>query len=428
MPELRVSFIGGASMTWMPTFARELLSCQELSGSTITLMDPDTAHLAVMERFVNRVKGEMDADAVIVTTCERRQALADADIVVITFMAGGHDSWAIDQNIALRHGLESPKGMSVGPGGLMQGLKAIPMIVEIAQEMERLCPGAKLINYTNPMSSIVLGLQRYSTTPSVGVCTGPDHEVERYARLLGRSVQELQVRAAGVNHCDFILELRHKGQDLLPALVGILAERGEDPLSRQIYEIFGALPTPEDIHIMEFFPYFIRQGVKLESWGQTHNFIEKRMAKREVFWQAIEAAAADTGPLVTSYEAKEKLDQLICAVALNQRRLFQLNVTNRGAIPNVLPDTAVELPVVVDAFGFHAVQFGPLPPGVAAVCNMAAGVQHLTVEAAMRGDRSLALQALLMDPLVYSMDIRDAGRMLDEMLVAQKKWLPRFFS
>ncbi len=100
------------------------------------------------------------------------------------------------------------KGMSVGPGGLLQGLKAIPMIVEIAQEMESLCPNAKLINYTNPMSSIVLGLQRYSRIPSVGVCPGLEHEISHYAHMLGVPEDELEVRAAGVNHCDFILELR----------------------------------------------------------------------------------------------------------------------------------------------------------------------------------------------------------------------------
>jgi alpha-galactosidase len=428
MSEMKISFIGGASMTWTPTFSQEILSCEDLAGSTIMLMDPDTERLEVMERYMERVRREMNADATIITTRERDEALEEADVVVITFMAGGHNYWATDLNIALKYGLQTPKGMSVGPGGLLQGLKAIPMIVEIAQEMERQCPRAALINYTNPMSSIVLGLQRYSTTPSVGVCTGPDHEKARYAALLGVPVEELHIRAAGVNHCDFILEMRHGGRDVLPQLVEMLAQRGEDPISRLIYDIFGALPMPEDIHIMEFFPYFMRQGVKLEQWNQTHNFVENRMAKRAVFWEQLEAAARDEGPLVTSYEAHEKLDQLVSSVVFNQPRVFQLNVTNGSAIPNILPNAVVELPVAVHAFGFQALQFGPVPPGVAGVCNMAATVQDLTVEAAMQGDRDLALQALLMDPLVYSMDMRQAGQMLDEMLAAQRVWLPRFFN
>jgi alpha-galactosidase len=427
MASVKISFIGGASMTWMPTFSQELLSCPELAGSTIVLMDIDKEHLDVMEQYVNRMKREKDADINIVATTDRQEALSGADFVVITFMAGGHDYWATDLNIALKYGLQSPKGMSVGAGGLLQGLKAIPMIVEIAQEMESLCPDAKLINYTNPMSSIVLGLQRYSKIPSVGVCPGLEHEVTRFARLLNVPEEELEVRAAGVNHCNFILELRRRGEDVLPKVLQLLAEEDQEPASRLVYEAFGGFPTPGDIHIIEFFPYFMRQGVELEKWGQTHNYVENRMAKREVFWRSLEAAARGDGGMVTSYESREKLDKLICSSLFNQGKVFQLNVMNSGAIPNVLPESVVELFTVVDGFGYHPAYFGPLPTAIAGVCNIAATVQDLTVESAIKGDRKLALQALLMDPLIYSMEIDSASKMLDEMLMAQKVWLPRFF-
>jgi alpha-galactosidase len=427
MGGVKISFIGGASMTWMPTFSQELLSCPELEGSTIVLLDIDKSHLDVMERYVNRMKRDFEADVTIMATTDRQEALDDADFVVITFMAGGHDYWATDLNIALKYGLQAPKGMSVGPGGLLQGLKAIPMIVEIAQEMETSCPDAKLINYTNPMSSIVLGLQRYSSIPSVGVCPGLEHEVSRYARMLGVPEEELEARAAGVNHCNFVIELRHRGDDVLPRVVKLLEQAGEEPISRLIYDIFGGFPTPGDIHIMEFFPYFIRQGTELETWSQTHNYVENRMAKRKTFWRSIEDAAKGDGDLVTSYEAREKLDKLICSSLFNQSQVFQLNVANRGAISNVLPEAVVELFTVVDTFGYHPVQFGSLPTAIAGICNIAATVQDLTVEAAINGDRKLALQALLVDPLTYSMEIGTASEMLDEMLLAQKVWLPRFF-
>ena len=427
MVEVKVSFIGGASMTWMPTFSRELLSCRELSGSTITLMDIDAKHLRVMERYVNRMKRELKVDFTVVATCDREEALSDADFVVTTFMAGGHEYWAKDLNMALKYGLQTPKGMSVGPGGLLQGLKAIPMIVEIAQEMESVCPDGKLINYTNPMSSIVLGLQRYSRIPSVGVCPGLEHEVSRYAGMLGVPEEELQVRAAGVNHCDFVLEIRHLGEDVLPRIVEILEENGEEPISRLIHRIFGGLPTPGDIHIMEFFPYFMRKGTELEEWGQTHNYVENRMAKRDVFWRSIENAARGEGGFVTSYESREKLDKLICSSVLNQNRVFQLNVMNNGAIPNVLNETVIEAPTVVDGYGYHPIRFGCLPTAIAGICNISGTVQDLTVEAAMKGDRQLALQALLLDPLCYSMEIDEVEAMLNEMIDSQRVWLPRFF-
>jgi len=427
MVDVKISFIGGASMTWMPTFSQELLSCRELEGGTIHLMDIDGERLGTMERYLNRMRGEVGSDMEVLATTDRGEALSDADFVVTTFMAGGHDYWATDLNIPLKYGLQTPKGMSVGPGGLLQGLKAVPMIVEIAREMESACPGGKLINYTNPMSSIVLGLQRYSRIPSVGVCPGLEHEVTRFAGLLGIPEEELEVRAAGVNHCDFVLELRHRGRDVLDDLVGALASRGEEPISRTIYEVFGGLPTPGDIHIMEFFPYFMRRGTELEEWGQTHNYVENRIRKREAFWSELEASAGGEGDFVTSYESREKLDRLVCSSLLDRGDVFQLNAMNRGSIPNLPPDAVIEVPTVVDAFGFNPVHFGPLPPAIAGVCSIAATVQDLTVEAAMRGDRRLALQALLMDPMCYSLDIETAGKMLDEMIEAQRAWLPRFF-
>lgn len=428
MSDTRIVFIGGASMTWAPTFARELITSDALSGSTIVLMDIDSDALKVVAKYVRRMAIEFDADLTILTTVDRQEALTDANFVILTFMVGGHDYWAKDLNIALKYGLQTPKGMSVGPGGLLQGLKAIPMIVEIAQEMEVLCPQAKLINYTNPMSSITLALQRYSSIPSAGVCTGPDSQVRHYSKLLDVPADELKFRAAGVNHCNFVFEMLYQGQDLLPRAIELLAEEDKEPISRLIFDIFGAFPTPGDIHIMEFFPYFIRQNEDLEKWRQTHNYVEERIEKRKMFWRSLEAAAEGKGNYVTSYEAQEKVDKLIEALLFNHRSIYQLNVTNQGSIPNVLPEAVIEVDTVVDSTGYHPVYFGPLPTAIAGVCNIAATVQDLTVEAAMNGSRQLALQALLMDPMAYSMEVETVGTMLDEMLQAQKIWLPRFFN
>ncbi|MBU7004170.1 MAG: hypothetical protein HXS50_01290 [Theionarchaea archaeon] len=151
------------------------------------------------------------------------------------------------------------------------------------------------------------------------------------------------------------------------------------------------------------------------------------MARRERFWESLEASSRGDGDFVTSYESREKLDKLICSSHFDRGNIFQLNVMNRGSVPNLSPEAVIEVPTTVDGFGFHPVQFGPLPPGIAGICSIAAVVQDLTVEAAMKGDRQLALQALLMDPLSYSLEIGTARKMLDEMLEAQRIWLPSFF-
>ncbi|MGQ9554714.1 MAG: family 4 glycosyl hydrolase [Anaerolineae bacterium] len=443
---VRVAFIGGASMTWMPSFAADFLRYKPLWGSTLVLMDTNVKALSTMMRYVQRMKTEMGGDINFESTTDRQKALDGADFVIITFMAGGHQYWKEDVGIALKHGLMEPAGMSVGPGGLMQGLQAIPMIVEIAQEMEEICPGAMMLNYTNPMSSITLGVQRYSSIPMAGVCPGIYGYLGRIGEALGVAPESMRCRAAGVNHMNWIVSLEADSRDLLKEWCAYTAThsrkasssyeskyaaafaQGMDVVSRTLYELYDAWPIPGDGHTSEFMPYFIRKGVDVGKYGLKHDYIEERIEKRKGVWANIERAAAGEGPLLMGgYESVEKAEQMIGSIVHNESRSFTLNVMNNGTISNVVPEAAVEVSVACDAFGFHPIRFGELPPAIAAWTNLYAAVQDLTVEAAMRGDRKLALQALLMDPLMYSFDISEASDMLDEMLMASKPVLPRFF-
>ena len=155
---------------------------------------------------------------------------------------------------------------------------------------------------------------------------------------------------------------------------------------------------------------------------------ERRIEKRKGVWSKIEAAAAGEGEFIRGdYESQERVELMIHAIEFNEPGVIYLNVMNDGAIPNVLPEACVELPVVVDSHGFHPVHIGNLPPGPAAITNLAAAVQDLTVEAALNGDRQLALQALALDPLTYTLELEETERMLDEMLEASRPVLPRFF-
>ena len=201
-----------------------------------------------------------------------------------------------------------------------------------------------------------------------------------------------------------------------------------DVVSRTLYEIYGAWPIPGDGHTAEFMPHFIRKGVDIGKYGLKHDYIEERVEKRKVMWANIEKAAAGEGPLLTGgYQSVETAERMIGSIVYDRGDTFTLNVQNRGAISNVDPEIVVEIDVLCDANGLQPVHFGELPPAVAAWTNLYGAVQDLTVEAAMQGDRKLALQALLLDPLMYSFDVDEAERMLDEMLLASRPVLPRFF-
>ena len=443
---VRVAFIGGASMTWMPSFAADFLGYEPLRGSTLVLMDQDAGHLDTMLRYVKRMRDERGGDIDFEVTAERDEALDGADFVITTFMAGGHQYWSKDVSIALSHGIQEPAGMSVGPGGLMQGLKAVPAIVEVAQDMEDLCPDATLLNYTNPMSSITLGVSRYSAIPVAGVCPGIYGYLGKIGEALNVARESIRCRAAGVNHMNWITELTAAGRDLLKEWRDYTAmharkladgyeskyaaayAQGMDVVSRTLYETYGAWPIPGDGHTSEFMPYFIRKGVDVGVYGMKHDYIEERVERRKGVWGQIEAAAAGQTPLLHGgYESVEKAEQMIGSIVYNEGKAFTLNVPNDATIANVVSEAIVEVSVVCDAWGFHPVQFGDLPPAIAAWTNLYAAVQDLTVEAAMSGDRKLALQALLMDPLCYSLDISEVSAMLDEMLAASRPVLPRFF-
>ena len=443
---VRIAFIGGASMTWMPSFAKDFIGYPDLAGSTLVLMDPDRDHLKTMLAYVERLRRDMAGDIKFEATSDRAQALEGADFAITTFMAGGHEYWKQDVGIAYKHGIQEPAGMSVGPGGLMQGLKAIPMIVEVAQDMERICPKAMLLNYTNPMSSIVLGLQRYSRIPSAGVCPGIYGYLAKIGEATGVSPSDMHCRAAGVNHMNWIVELEAHGRDLLAewrvftathsrkvsdsyeSKYAATVAQGIDVVSRTLYETYGAWPTPGDGHTSEFMPHFIRKGVDVGQWGMKHDFIEERISKRAIVWADIEKAARGEGAMLKGgYESVEKAEQIIGSIVYNRADSFTLNVRNQGAVSNVDDDVVVECQVACDAFGFHPLLFGALPPAIAAWTNLYGAVQDLTVEAAMNGDRRLALQALLLDPLSHSLDVSEASAMLDEMLEASRPVLPRFF-
>ncbi|MHB0875628.1 MAG: family 4 glycosyl hydrolase [Anaerolineae bacterium] len=453
----RIAFIGGGSLTWIPRFTHDLLRAPELAGSTIVLMDVDAKALEMMGAYCRAIIAESGGDLEVETTIDRDQAIEGADSVVSTFMAGGHRAWAEDLNIILKHGIQHPKGMSVGPGGLIQGLKAISQMLSLTSAMERLCPRAPLFNYSNPNSTISLAVQRHSRIQSVGICPGITIAMDWFSQLLGMGRDELVYRAAGVNHCNWVLSVRHRdtGDELLPSIVEKINQmpRPQDPtkarefdaqkISAELYRLFGGVPIPGDFHVSEFFPYFLRPGVDLfEAYGLLHNHVENRIAVRAKYTEEIEAFLASqaslppirsTRPVGSAApkprgESHEKLEWMIVSAMRNQGLVYHLNVINNGAITNVRPDICVEVPTMVDSFGFHPVHFGELPPAIAGWTSVHGAVQDLTVRAAVEGDRTQALQALLLDPMCYHLEIPRIEAMVDELLEANRDWLPEFYT
>lgn len=446
MKKFKIVIIGGASMTWVPKFVRDILLLEDADGSELALMDVDAGHLEVMGRLVNRMISERGRTLRVSLFSDRREALKGADLVVSTFLHGSHEAWKDDLNIILKYGIEHPKGMSVGPGGLIQGLKNIAEAVNAARDMEEICPDAWILNFTNPMQSITLGLALHSRVKSIGLCHGVHEGMLSVSRYMGIPVDEFVVKAFGINHCAWLFELKHNGQDMMPALRKRLDEiapslkgawEGQEIGTREMWDVFGAFSLLADIHSIEFWPHYIHKGYKLEDISLEHNFVEKRMERRDILWERITKAA--DGEIPTSraigntaqnnidYTSEEKLDDLIRAIIYNKPTTLHINTLNRGSIGNLPADCCVEVPGMVDSTGAYGCAMGNLPDGLAGLLAPHAYIQKLTVAAAMEGSRELALQALCLEPMCHSLTIAECRSMLNELIDHQPQWLPNFF-
>ena len=456
MKNFKIVLIGGASMTWVPKLVGDvLLLDNDISGSEIALMDIDEERLNIMGQVTSRMVKEKNKDLKIKLYSDRRESLKDADIVVSTCLIGGHETWCNDLNIVLKYGIQHPKGMSVGPGGLIQGLKNIPKIVEFAKDMEEICPNAWLLNYTNPMQSISLALANYSKIKSMGLCHGVTEGIEFISEILGIEEEKLSYKAAGINHCGWLLELKRGYADLMPDLRRKLDEiapslkarwEGREMVTREMWDTFGAYPLQADIHTVEFFPHYIEKNGRLEDYSLEHNYIEKRLLSRDKLWERVKKVAEGKLPTYaaiggtanpkdaeeihadTGHKSHEKIDELINAIIYNKPNTLYINTINNGCISNLPPDCCVEIPAYIDRSGLYGCYLGNLPDGIAGLMNTHAYIQKLTVKSAMEGSRELALEALCLEPMCYSLKIDEIKSMLNELIDSQPEWLPNFFN
>lgn len=436
---MKISFIGGGSITWMPTFLNDLSMCKEMENGVITLYDIHGEHRGLIQRFGEKLMVEKGVNIRLEEVKTLKEALTDSQFVVSTVMIGGHDAWKDDINTILSFGIQHPKGMSVGPGGLFQGLKQIPYIVHLAKEMEKYCPDAWLLNFSNPMQTITLAVQMYSNIKCIGLCHGVTHTMSFIAKMLGMNENELTFTIGGANHCEFITSVIGNGQDQLPVLLEkikeyknthpLIWEQSGEIVTSEIYHLFGAFPCNSDIHAIEFFPYYIQKNSQLEDYGLKHNYIENRIEYRNQRWEKIKQYLDHEikREEIVDSASTEKLTDMIESITANKPLYLYANVKNNGAITNVNPDMCVEIPIVLRRDGYESCQIGKLPTAAACITNIHGAVQELTVEAAMTGSYQACLQAISLDPMCYTLSLAERTQLIDVLLADNKEWVSENF-
>jgi alpha-galactosidase len=441
---VKIVIIGAGSTVFTPGLIADLTGSTLFADATVALVDINPHSAETMARYAERVARERSVGLRVEYATDRREVLSGADFVTVTIAVGGARAWERDVRIPEAYGVYQTVGDSVGPGGVFRALRHVPELVAIAKDMEELCPDAWLFNYTNPLTALVRAVHKSSAIKCAGLCHGVLHTRQAIAHDLGLAPADLSLTAAGINHLAWVLDLRHDGQDLYPRFRELV--RGwlvsapppsDDPyegfqkVSARLMELYSFYPSPGDRHVAEFFPFFLRQtedglGYGLQSGLDMTNGI---LASRDERWDRIADQAEGRAELDRSLfdEAREgeRVVSIMQAIVMDRPLLeLAVNVRNDGLIPNLPAEAVVEVPGMVDGRGVHGIAVGPLPEGIAGILAARSRQQELTVDAALVGDRALAMQALLADPLVPS--VETATAMLDEALQTHEAFLPRF--
>jgi len=436
---MKIAFIGGGSVQWTPTLVTDMALTETLAGANLVLHDVDADALELLARASRRIVEQVDGNLHVTATTERAEALEGADFVILCVAIGGLPAVRYDLEIPERYGVYQPVGDTVGPGGLSRGLRHIPFAVQMAREMERLCPQAWLLNLTNPMTTICRAVTRTTNIRTIGLC----HEVSgmrhHLAGLLSARVETIALEVAGINHLPAILRCSIGGQDGIGMLREWLAEHGPFELVDHreldtVWDVFqdrlalkltlfqqrGVLFGAGDRHVAEFFSGFLTQASER---GRRYGIVLTTVAHREEMArqrrERIEQFVAGVPEWLR--QSEEQLAPVMAALAGGSRGQFIVNVPNRGQIDNLPRDAVVECVAEVGPLGVQPLAVGALPHALYAAIAPHVARQELTVEAALTGRREPALAALATDPLVS--DPATVEPMLDELWAANAAFM-----
>jgi alpha-galactosidase len=432
----KIVLIGAGSVSFGPGTLCDLFAARDrLGGSVIALVDVNPDALETMAAVAQRLNAAAGNPFTIQATADRREALPDAEFVIIAVAVRRNERWRLDFQIPLRHGVKQVLGENGGPGGLFHCMRNIPIILDICRDIEELCPEALVLNFTNPEGRICLAATRYTDLQFVGLCHGIGMAQTAWGQALDLPADRIDLKAAGLNHFTWVLDARHTdtGQDLYPTFREKLAQKGLEEvrlspgyafgirLSRYLMETYGLWPSCSDDHIGEYLSYAWEYcGLEGYDFDAADAWAEER-------WARLHKQAAGQEPVEELLERRsgERAVPIVLGVLENTHRYeLAVNVPNDGFIPNLPEWAIVEVPATVDATGVHGVNVGPLPEPAAAMCRTQIAVQDRAIEAAVHGDRMAALQGLLLDPVVDS--VSQAEGILEEMLAVHKEFLPQF--
>lgn len=428
----KITFIGAGSTVFAKNLIGDLLSYPELAEARLCLFDIDARRLAESEIVARRINQALGTRATVEVTTDRARALDGADFAINMIQVGGYrPSTMVDFDLPKAAGLEQTIADTLGIGGIMRGLRTIPVLLDMAHDMERLCPDVLHLNYVNPMAMNCMGLNRGSKIRTVGLCHSVRHTAGELAQDIGVPEEDLDYLVAGVNHVAFYLHFRHKdGRDLYPEIRRVLDEGRVPDTNRVRYDVFrrfGYFVTESSEHFAEYVPWYIKPGRPdlIEAFNIPLDEYPRRCESQIAGWEKMSADLKDTSQPIKVRRSVEYGSEIIHSIVTGTPRVIYGNVQNDGAITNLPADACVEVPCLVDRSGVQPTVVGDIPVQLACLMQTQINVQKLTVEAVLTGRRDHVLHAALLDPHTAAvLDTQQIADLVDRLLDAHGTYIP----
>ena len=435
----KIAFIGAGSTVFAKNLLGDILSFPELANSTISLMDIDPDRLRTSEIVAHKLAEFFDAKPNIEATLDRRQALDGADYAISMFQVGGYKpSTVIDFEIPKKYGIHQTIADTLGIGGIMRGLRTIPIFLDICKDMEELCPDVMFLQYVNPMAMNTWAINRASKIKTVGLCHSVQGTAEALAEDIGVSYNEINYICAGINHMAFYLKFERNGENLYPQIRKVLETNSYGRRYRGLadhvrYEVFrrtGYFVTESSEHFSEYVPWFIKRDRSdlIEQYEIPLDEYIRRCEDQLAEWE-LEKAALESGKLDEQrYERSQEYGSLIIhSMETGTPRVVYGNVANHGLIDNLPQGCCVEVPCLVDKNGLQPTKIGMMPPQLAALQQTNINVQSLVVEAALTGKREHIYHAAMLDPhTAAELSLDQIWSLVDDLIEAHSDMLPQY--
>ncbi len=454
----RIAVVGGGSIHWTPKLLVDLANTEALADSQVTLMDIDESSLPPMLDAAKHVAAARGIELSARATNDLDRALDGAEFVVTALSVGGFSSMRHDIEIPARYGVHQPVGDSVGPGGIFRALRSVPVVLEVARRMERYCPGALLLNVSNPLSALCRAVTRETAISTVGLCNEVVGLKFVLSLLFDADMRTIDPVVAGVNHLPLVTSLSIDGADGFAMIADALQHQDDlafsgiwmpppegmhyrkvtsgpewtkadllanNRVKLELFSQFGVLPGSSDTHVAEFFPGFVTPDSDFgREWGVHHYGMAGHRADKA-------KDEADLGELLSSdtiprWGSGELVAPVIDGVLTGSSAPLPVNLPNTGQVTSLPPDVVVECIGLVDQRGVVPRDRVAVPSILAEYLRRVAVSEELTVEAALTGDPTTVLEALLADPMTGRLPYENVVVLRDELLSATAGWLPQF--